>query len=144
MVIMAGYTDDMAKLMEGNRGLESRMPYEIMFENYTKEQLYEIFLAMSRKDYVCTEELKKVAKEYFESIPQEVIDQKDFANARFVRNLFERTVAKAALRLQMEPQELKDGKVVLVEGDFAKASNDREFRKMQEKKDAKSTTIGFC
>ena len=77
-------------------------------------------------------------------IPQEVIDQKDFANARFVRNLFERTVAKAALRLQMEPQELKDGKVVLVEGDFAKASNDREFRKMQEKKDAKSTTIGFC
>lgn len=140
MVIMAGYTDDMAKLMEGNLGLESRMPYEIMFDNYTQEQLYEIFLSMGRKDYIYTDGLKKVAEEYFANIPDEVIAQKEFANARFVRNLFERTVAKAALRLQMEPQDLTDGKVVLVEGDFAKASNDREFQKMQEKK---KPTIGF-
>lgn len=140
MVIMAGYTDDMAKLMEGNLGLESRMPYEIMFEDYNQDQLYEIFLSMGRKDYIYTDGLKKVAKEYFANIPVEVIKQKGFANARFVRNLFERTVAKGALRLQMEPQKLQDGKVVLIEGDFAKASNDREFQKLQEKK---KPTIGF-
>lgn len=140
IVIMAGYTDDMEKLMQGNLGLESRMPYEIMFENYTQKQLYEIFLSMGRKEYIYTDGLKKVAEEYFTNIPNEVIAQKDFGNARFVRNLFERTVAKAALRLQMEPKELQDGKVVLIEGDFAKASSDREFQKMQEKK---KPTIGF-
>ena len=126
--------------MQGNLGLESRMPYEIMFENYTQKQLYEIFLSMGRKEYIYTDGLKKVAEEYFTNIPNEVIAQKDFGNARFVRNLFERTVAKAALRLQMEPKELQDGKVVLIEGDFAKASSDREFQKMQEKK---KPTIGF-
>ena len=140
MVIMAGYTDDMEKLMQGNLGLESRMPYEIMFENYNQKQLYEIFLSMGRKEYIYTDGLKKAAEEYFSNIPNEVIAQKDFANARLVRNLFERTVAKAALRLQLDPKELQDGKVVLVEGDFAKASNDREFQKMQEKK---KPTIGF-
>ena len=50
VVIMAGYTDDMDKLMAGNMGLASRMPYTIEFPNFTREQLYEIFESMSKPD----------------------------------------------------------------------------------------------
>ena len=47
VVIMAGYTDDMEKLMEGNAGLASRMPYVIEFPNFSREQLYDIFVSMA-------------------------------------------------------------------------------------------------
>ena len=43
VVIMAGDTDDMDRVMEGKMGLASRMPYTIEFPNFTREPLYEIF-----------------------------------------------------------------------------------------------------
>ncbi|MBO7666285.1 MAG: AAA family ATPase, partial [Clostridia bacterium] len=46
LVIMAGYTDDMETLMQGNAGVRSRMPFMIEFPNYTRTQLYEIFMLM--------------------------------------------------------------------------------------------------
>ena len=46
LVIMAGYTDDMDRLMKGNAGLKSRMPYQIEFPNYTRDELCQIFMSM--------------------------------------------------------------------------------------------------
>lgn len=51
MVIMAGYPDDMDKLMNGNADLKSRMPYLIEFPNYARGQLAEIFLSMAGKSF---------------------------------------------------------------------------------------------
>ena len=51
VVIMAGYTDEMAELMKGNTGLRSRMPYLIEFPNYTKEQLTQIYMKFARKNF---------------------------------------------------------------------------------------------
>ncbi len=135
VVIMAGYTDDMETLMKGNAGLAGRMPYMIEFPNFTKEQLYEIFVTMLEKCKY-TEELLTVAKEYFMALSDEVIKSKEFSNARFVRNLYERTWAKALRRCQFDKK--KD--VVLDKEDFEQASSEKSFKDMLGKK---QRTFGF-
>ena len=122
VVIMAGYTDEMDKLMEGNAGLASRMPYVIEFPNFTKEELAKIFMSMVGERFNYDEKLEEAVKNYFNSLSDELLKSKSFANARYVRNLFERTWAKAAIK-----------------EDFEIAISDKEFRPVEKKK----TTIGF-
>lgn len=135
VVIMAGYTDEMNTLMEGNAGLASRMPYVIEFPNFTREQLYEIFLSMMRGQFDYDEKLLPAVKDYFMSIPDAMINSKEFSNARFVRNLFERTWAKASMRCQLE----KLDTITLIKDDFVRASSDKEFAFETERK----SKIGF-
>ena len=135
VVIMAGYTDDMDKLMAGNMGLASRMPYTIEFPNFTREQLYEIFESMVKARFKYDKQLLDVANEYFNNLPDEIIQAKEFSNARFVRNLFERTWAKAAMRCQLNGRQ----NIVLTKDDFEHASADKEFAV----KTTKKTRIGF-
>ena len=135
VVIMAGYTDDMDKLMEGNMGLASRMPYTIEFPNFTREQLYLIFESMVKGRFKSDKQLLAVAHAYFNDLPDEIIQAKEFSNARFVRNLFERTWAKAAMRCQLDGRQ----NIVLTKDDFEHASADKEFAF----KAVKKTRIGF-
>lgn len=106
IVIMAGYPDDMEKLMDANAGLRSRMPYTITFPNYTRGQLHEIFMRMVSKAFKYTPEMEERSKEYFMSLPSEMLQQKSFGNARFVRNLFERVWGKAAMRCRSQEAEI--------------------------------------
>ena len=124
VVIMAGYTDDMEILMKGNAGLASRMPYTIEFPNFTKEQLYEIFVSMVKSKFKYEESLFEEAHKYFSNLSDEFVQAKEFSNARFVRNLFERTWAKASMRCQLSGK--KD--IVLLKDDFDLASKDNEFK----------------
>ena len=135
VVIMAGYTDDMDKLMEGNMGLASRMPYTIEFPNFTREQLYLIFESMVKGRFKSDKQLLAAAHAYFYVLPDEIIQAKEFSNARFVRNLFERTWAKAAMRCQLNGRQ----NIVLTKDDFEHASADKEFAF----KAVKKTRIGF-
>lgn len=136
VVIMAGYTDEMNNLMKANAGLESRMPFVIEFPNYTKEQLFEIFIMMAGKSFEFGEGFEEAVKEYFISLPDDVVASKEFSNARFVRNLFERTWGKAALRSQFGKSECS----TLTKEDFALASSEKEFKKIMKKQ---NRTLGF-
>lgn len=136
VVIMAGYPDEMKDLMKANAGLESRMPYLVEFPNYTREQLTEIFMLMTRKSFTCGEGFEDAVKAYFEALPDELLKSKEFSNARFVRNLFERTWAKAVLRSQIN----KGDSSVLTKEDFLLASGEKEFSKMMKKQ---NRTLGF-
>lgn len=135
VVIMAGYTDEMETLMSGNAGLASRMPYVIDFPNFTREQLYEVFVSMLGKPFQYEEDLLPAVKTYFETLPDDVLNAKSFSNARFVRNLFERTWAKATMRCQLN----KVGNVVLTRDDFERSIADKEFKFIMKKKNK----IGF-
>lgn len=130
VVIMAGYTDDMEKLMDGNRGLKSRMPYTIEFPNFTRGQLFEIYKSMAADKFKVADDLYPAVKAYFEGLSDEVLNSKNFSNARFVRNLFERTWAKAAMRCQLEGQK----SVALCASDFTNASSEKDFAFQIEKK----------
>ena len=130
VVIMAGYNDDMEKLMDGNRGLKSRMPYTIEFPNFTRGQLFEIYKSMAADKFKIADDLYPAAKAYFEGLSDEVLNSKNFSNARFVRNLFERTWAKAAMRCQLEGQK----SVALCASDFTNAASEKDFAFQIEKK----------
>ena len=123
LVIMAGYTDDMDTLMKGNAGLRSRMPYIIEFPNYTREQMFEIFMHMVIKHFEYEPELEKEAKRYFDSLSKDYISSREFANARFVRNLYERTWSKAAMRASMAGL----NRIKLTKNDLLAAESEKEF-----------------
>lgn len=135
VVIMAGYTDEMETLMKGNAGLASRMPYVIEFPNFNRDELYTIYSSMISK-FKYTDDLLSEAKAYFDSLPDAMILAKEFSNGRFVRNLFERTWAKAAMRCQLA----KIATVTLTKDDFVRATSDAEFKLNAPKK---KRTIGF-
>jgi len=113
----------MERLMQGNAGLAGRMPYVIEFPNFTREELYLIFASMVGSHFKCDEALLPRAKAYFDSLPDDMITAKEFSNARFVRNLFERTWAKASMRCQLAGK----GSVILTKDDFERSLGDKEF-----------------
>ena len=85
------------------------------------------------------EEFKRLASDIASLsayIPSEVLNSKEFSNARFVRNLYERTWAKAVMRCQLE----KLDEITLTRDDFARSSSDKEFSFIMKKKKAR---IGF-
>ncbi|MBO7607454.1 MAG: hypothetical protein J6T28_07545 [Paludibacteraceae bacterium] len=51
------------------------------------------------------------------------VKSEEFANARFVRNLYERTWSKAAMRAQLSGAK----KLILCKEDFLAASAEKEF-----------------
>lgn len=134
IVILAGYTDDMENLLNSNFGLKARVPYTIEFANFTREQLYEIYKQMLGKKFAYDKELLKVAHNYFVNLPDEIYSSKEFGNGRFVRNLFERTWAKSALRCELGKED-----ICLTKEDFESAIADKEFSYDATKK----TKMGF-
>ena len=136
VVIMAGYTDEMDTLMQANPGLESRMPFVLEFPNYTRKQLRDIFMSMVEKNFAYTQGLPEAVEAYFGDLPEELINSKEFSNARFVRNLFERTWGKAGVRCR-----LNHGKdIVITPEDFRAAAGEKEFCKLMTKK---TRSLGF-
>ena len=98
MVIVAGYTQLMDRFLHANPGLESRFNKYFYFEDYNGEQLMEIFCSMCRKNgYTLSDESRKYAEEYFKTLYEE--RDENFGNARDVRNLFERAVARQSDRV---------------------------------------------
>lgn len=136
VVIMAGYSDDMARLMTANLGLESRMPYIIKFPNYSRHELVNIFMKLVKKNFKYDEGLETQVEEYFNSLTDECLSAKNFSNARYVRNLFERTWGKAVLRKQLK----KQSEIIITKEDFICASSENEFSSLVRKK---KNTLGF-
>ncbi|MGN1298799.1 MAG: AAA family ATPase [Candidatus Scatovivens sp.] len=93
VVIFAGYTKEMQDFLNANSGIVSRIGYTLEFEDYTEEELLKIFESMTQKaGFEVTDE----AKEKVLEIIKEYKGTKNFGNARFVRNLYEKTVIKHA------------------------------------------------
>lgn len=102
MVIMASYPQEMEILAQSNPGLDSRMPYVIEFPNYTRQQLFDIYMAMVEPAFPYDNSLVEAAKTYFLGLSDQVIKAKSFGNARFVRNIHEHVWGKAGMRCGAE------------------------------------------
>ena len=110
IVIVAGYTEEMKEFINSNPGLKSRFSKYIEFPDYNKAQLAEIFVGMCEKYQL------KFTKDAIMAVTDEIkrmVDNKDvnFANARAIRNLFERIVTKQANRVSNNP----DSNISLIE-----------------------------
>ena len=94
VVIVAGYKEEMQDFLNSNPGLSSRFKTIISFDDYSNEELLDIFLSLLKdNDYHLDKEAKKVVKEMFKNI-----DNLD-GNGRSVRNLFEDIIRHQARRV---------------------------------------------
>jgi Holliday junction resolvasome RuvABC ATP-dependent DNA helicase subunit len=102
IVIVAGYTEKMDDFISSNPGLRSRFNKFLHFEDYTPEQLLEIFKGFSRKaEFKLSESAELKLLEMFKLL--NVLRDESFGNARTARNLFEMTISKHANRIVTLP-----------------------------------------
>ena len=102
VVILAGYSKEMQDFINTNPGLQSRFNRYIEFPDYSAEELLQIFEKnVARFDYKLEKDACMAMAKYF----QNAVENKDanFGNARFVRNIFEKTLEKQANRLSTDP-----------------------------------------
>ena len=93
VVIFAGYTREMQDFLDSNSGIVSRIGYTVEFEDYTVDELTQIFMGMMKKSgfIVSDDAIEKVKQ-----VINENKNTKNFGNARFARNLYEKSIVKHA------------------------------------------------
>ena len=117
IVIVAGYTDRMHEFIESNPGLRSRFNKYIYFCDYTSSELMEIFKLMCKEnDYRLTDNAAFIAETYLRGLATEKTD--NFANARLVRNYFERCVDRQATRICDDAEINEDDLITFIREDM--------------------------
>ncbi len=101
VVIFAGYTKEMQDFLDSNSGIVSRIGYTLEFEDYTTPELIKIFNGFATKNgFIVGEDATK----YLEEVINENRNTKNFGNARFVRNIYEKTIIKHATNVKDKKQ----------------------------------------
>ena len=129
VVIVAGYKGEMQRFIDSNPGLQSRFNRYIDFPDYTGGELSQIFkMYMKKNQYTLSADAEKYLKERFDY----AVAHKDrnFGNARYARNVFEKSIQAQANRLANEKDLDKLSKDKLTEltvddlkGGFASRAN---------------------
>lgn len=100
IIIVAGYTELMEKFLDSNPGLRSRFNKYILFEDYNAQELQLIFERFCNKSHLkLTSAAKEFSYNYFQNRCNLAL--KNFANARDVRNYFEKAITNQANRLSL-------------------------------------------
>lgn len=98
VIVLAGYPEEMDRLIRSNPGLSSRFNTKLTFEDYTPGLLGRIFGGMCETNhYVVTPDAQARLLLGF----QWLYEQRDehFGNGRLVRNVFENTIRRLANRI---------------------------------------------
>ena len=110
VVIAAGYREEMDNLFRINPGVRSRFNYFLNLEDYNPDELFEIMQVFARgKQYVFSEKAEALTRKMIGELY--ATREKDFANGRTMRSLFDEMCKRQARRLQ--------------EGDVSQMSNDQ-------------------
>ncbi len=121
IVVVAGYTNEMTDFINSNPGLKSRFNKYIYFPDYTSSELMEIFKYMcSSHDYVLTPSAETMAETYLRGMTESKKD--NFANARLVRNYFERCVDRQSTRIVQDKNITDEDLVTFVREDMIDSS----------------------
>ena len=120
VVILAGYGKEMEDFINSNPGLRSRFNRYVHFPDYSHDELMQIFHNMMNKyNFTLTPEADEILSQKLE----EAIANKgkDFGNARFVRNVFEKTIESQAVRIGEAGDTSRDVLSLITAGDIEQA-----------------------
>ncbi|MBR0025173.1 MAG: AAA family ATPase [Muribaculaceae bacterium] len=120
VVILAGYGKEIEDFINSNPGLRSRFNRYIHFDDYSASELQQIFELMAQKyDFQLDHEAKQLLKTKLEEAV--AYKDKDFGNARFVRNAFEKTIEAQAVRLAQLPDASRQQLSLIIAHDLEQA-----------------------
>ena len=112
VVIIAGYPKEMQRFINANPGLQSRFNRYIDFPDYTAPELYDIFCMYARKNqYTISQEAESYLREHFDYVVEH--KTRNFGNARYVRNIFEKAIQQQANRLSHKTDMTKEELMLL-------------------------------
>lgn len=101
IVILAGYSKEMADFLEANSGLKSRFPNQIEFADYTGSELYAIAKSIAKNsDYRLSDECEAKLITYFDKVQS--CHSQSSGNGRLARNIIEKAILKQSQRLIQE------------------------------------------
>ncbi len=125
VVIIAGYPNEMKRFIDSNPGLQSRFTRYINFPDYTDQELFDIFqLYLNKNQYSITDDAAQLLKDNLNYVVAH--KTKNFGNARYVRNIFERAVEQQANRLSAKRSISDDELSLLTKEDIENAFKARK------------------
>ena len=102
IVILAGYTKEMATFLTANSGLQSRFPNIIEFPDYSGEELTEIAqINATSRGYRLSEDAKAALLDYFCVV--QAMDDRSSGNGRLARNVIESAILAQSRRVLDQP-----------------------------------------
>ena len=103
LVILAGYSKEMALFLTANSGLKSRFPNIIEFPDYTGAELLAILKLQAKgKGYVLDAACDAILLPYFNAV--QLSRARDAGNGRLARNKLEEAILNQSKRLMQEPK----------------------------------------
>jgi stage V sporulation protein K len=118
ILILAGYKDEMEWFLQQNPGLRSRFPIILSFDDFSEDELMQIGREMlKRRQY----RMSPAAEQRLAGIIRThmILEQKNFGNARLVRNLIELAIRRQAVRLVTKTPLTRDNLMTIEAEDIA-------------------------
>jgi stage V sporulation protein K len=98
ILILAGYSLEMEQFLMTNPGLPSRFAIQVDFADYTVDELMQIAELMSKeREYAFSSSAEMKLKQHLAG--EKALTLAPFSNARYVRNILERSMRHQAVRL---------------------------------------------
>lgn len=117
VLILAGYPYEMDRFLTLNPGLKSRFPFILEFPDYEVDQLLEISRRMaSDREYQLSKDAEWKLRNYLYKQKNNI--NRNFSNARFIRNVIEHAIRMQAVRLLYKDNISPDELIVLTGNDL--------------------------
>lgn len=117
VLILAGYPHEMERFLRLNPGLKSRFPFILNFEDYNVEELMDIAKQMAaQREYKLTKEAEWELRNHLFKKSNEKL--RNFANARYIRNVIEHSIRMHAVRLLEHDRFTSDDLIYLTAKDI--------------------------
>ncbi|MEI7812711.1 MAG: AAA family ATPase, partial [Ignavibacteria bacterium] len=120
IVIVAGYPDEMQTFLESNPGIKSRFTQFFTFEDYSPDEMIEIFkLSATKEEYKIDNSALELLKKEFTQLYRN--RDKTFGNARLVSNYFNEAKMNLSHRfIQLaEDKQTREAMVTLTDEDIS-------------------------
>ena len=116
-MILAGYKEKIEVMLDNNKGLNSRFPLKLFFDDYSIIELKQIFAATIKMNgYELTTGLEKKIHQYLNELGKKNSLLLKF-NGRFVRNTVENIIRHHDMRIYLDKRNMNN-LLVLDDADF--------------------------